>query len=141
MRIIGPEDLVFGVDNLDDCRTYLSDYGLREVALGDGGYRFEALDRTAVTLRRRGDPALPPQLASGSTHYQTVWGCEDQATVDAIAADLERDRPVERRADGSIATVDDVGFALAFRVTARRPIADSPERINSPVSGPGARPT
>lgn len=140
MRIIGPDDLVFGVDNLEDCRTYLSDYGLKEVVLGDGGYRFDALDGTSVTLRNRNDPALPSQFASGSTFRQTIWGCEDQATVDQIAAELERDRPVERRADGSIATADDVGFSLVFRVTTRRPVTGQPERINSPGASPGRRP-
>lgn len=139
MRIIGPEDVVFGVDNLDDCRTCLSDYGLSEVALGDGGYRLEALDGTAITLRERTDPALPAPLASGATLRQTVWGCEDQATVDAIAEDLGRDRDVERRPDGSIATTDDVGFAVVFRVTARRPIDAKPERINTPGASPGRK--
>ncbi len=137
MRIIGPEDLVFGVDNVDQCRAYLADYGLTEVALDNGGYRFEAQDGTAITLRERADASLPPALASGATLRQTVWGCEDQATVDAIAAELDSDRAVIRSVDGSIATTDDVGFQIAFRVTTRRPIDLAPEMINSPGATSG----
>lgn len=139
MRIIGPEDVVFGVDNVEASRTYLRDYGLSEVVLGDGGYRFEAVDGTAVTIRDINDPVLPAPLASGSTLRQTVWGCEDQATVDAIAADLCRDRPVVSQPDGSIATVDDVGFQIAFRVTTRRSFTGQPELVNSP-GAPAGRP-
>ena len=140
MRIIGPEDLLFGVDNVDQCRAYLADYGLTEVELGAGGYRFEALDGTAMTVRERGDPSLPPPLASGATLRQTVWGCEDQATVDAIAAELSGDREVAQHSDGSITTTDDVGFQIAFRVTARRPVDLAPELINSPGATPGRAP-
>ena len=137
MRIIGPEDLVFGVDNVEACRTYLRDYGLAEVALDDGGYRFEALDGTAMTVRERTDPSLPPPLPSANMLRQTVWGCEDQASVDAIEAELSKDRAVARAADGSISTTDDVGFQIAFRVTTRRPIELVAEKVNSPGAPPG----
>jgi len=132
MRIIGPDELIFGVDDLDACHRYLTDYGLTAVALAEGGWRCEALDGTALTVRRRDAPSLPPALPTGNMLRQTIWGCADQATVDAVAADLARDRPVDRLPDGSIATVDDVGFRIAFRVTTRRPIDLAAERINSP---------
>ena len=40
MNIIGPDALVFGVDDLVACRQYLIDYGLHDAGNG----RFEALD-------------------------------------------------------------------------------------------------
>lgn len=139
MRIIGPDDLAFGVDNVDACRAYLRDYGLKEVALPDAGFRFEALDGTSLTIRDRNDPVLPAPLPSGSTVRHTSWGCEDQATVDEIAADLAVDREVTRRADGSISTVDDVGFPLVFQVTKRKEISLPSEQINSPGAAPGRK--
>ena len=132
MRIIGPDELIFGIDDMESCRTYLADYGLGEVALPDEGYRFQACDGTAMTMRWRDDPALPPPLASGNMLRQTIWGCVDQETVETIAADLGRDRKVIRQPDGSIWTTDDVGFQIAFRVTRRRPMDRLAERINSP---------
>jgi catechol 2,3-dioxygenase-like lactoylglutathione lyase family enzyme len=132
MNIIGPDDLIFGVDNVDACREYLRDYGLEEVPLLDGGFRFEAVDGTSLTIRDRADPVLPPPLPTATTLRQTVWGCVDQASVDALAEELARDRAVARHPDGSITTVDDVGFQLAFRVTTRRPIELAAEKVNSP---------
>ena len=137
MKIIGPEDLVFGVDDLEACRAFLGDYGLSEVVLAGDGHRFEALDGTAMTVRRRDDPSLPPALPTGNTLRQTVWGCVDQETVDEVADELSRDRQVSRNADGSIETVDDLGFQVAFRVTTRRPIELVAERVNSPGAAPG----
>ena len=40
MRIIGPDELIFGVDDMEACRAFLSDYGLQEKP----GGTFEALD-------------------------------------------------------------------------------------------------
>lgn len=136
MRIVGPEDIVFGVDDVEGCRAYFRDYGLCETDLGDGGFRLAAADGTSITLRTSGDPALPPPLASGASLRQTIWGCEDQAAVDEIARELARDRPVQRHEDGSIATRDDLNFEIAFRVTTREPLAFEPERVNCPGIAP-----
>ena len=42
MNIIGPDLLVFGVDDVDACRQFASDYGLT----ASGDHRFVALDGT-----------------------------------------------------------------------------------------------
>ena len=61
MNIIGPDALVFGVDDLAACRQYLLDYGLDEVGFDPvAGGSFAALDGTSITLRRSADPRLPP---------------------------------------------------------------------------------
>ena len=43
MNIIGPDELLFGVDDVAACTQYLSDYGLTPVDVGPAGGRFEAL--------------------------------------------------------------------------------------------------
>ena len=40
MNIIGPDLLVFGVDDVEACRQFASDYGL----VAEGDYGFMALD-------------------------------------------------------------------------------------------------
>jgi catechol 2,3-dioxygenase-like lactoylglutathione lyase family enzyme len=127
MNIIGPDALVFGVDDLAACSQYLTDYGLHDAGHG----RFEALDGTAVVLRGQDDAALPPSLGTSSLLRETVYGVADTATLDAIEAELRRDREVSRR-DGIVRSHDDMGFALAFQVTVRRPIALPAERVNAP---------
>ncbi len=127
MNIIGPDALVFGVDDLPACRQYLVDYGLKEA----GEDRFEALDGTAIVLRAKDDPTLPPAMGTASLLRETVYGVGDAAALDAIETELRRDREVSRR-DGVVRSVDDMGFALAFQVSVRRPITLSAERVNAP---------
>ena len=127
MNIIGPDALVFGVDDLAACRQYLIDYGLKDA--GDG--RFEALDGTAVVLRHRDDATLPAAMGTASMLRETVYGVADAATLDAIEAELARDRSVSRQG-GVLRAQDDMGFALAFQVTVRRPIRLPAEAVNAP---------
>ncbi|MGJ7571295.1 VOC family protein [Variovorax sp. RB2P76] len=127
MNIIGPDALVFGVDDLPGCSQYLIDYGLNDVGNG----RFEALDGTAVVLRAKDDPALPAPMGTASLLRETVYGVADVHTLDAIETELRGDREVTRQ-DGVLRCTDDMGFALAFQVTVRRPLDLAPERINAP---------
>ncbi len=131
MNIIGPDALVFGVDDLAACRQYLIDYGLKDA----GADRFEALDGTAVVVRAKDDPALPPAMGTASMLRETVYGVADVQTLDALEAELRRDREVTRR-EGVLRCADDMGFALAFQVSVRRPLALAAETVNAPGAAP-----
>lgn len=135
MQIIGPDELVFGVDDLGSCRTFLRDYGLTET----GNDRFAALDNTAITLRRRDDPSLPAPLPTATLLRQTIWGVVDQEALDAIEAELSKDRQVFKK-EGLLSCRDDAGFEIAFRVTQRIELNLPPEQINSPGAAPGRKP-
>ncbi|HCF8181719.1 TPA: glyoxalase [Klebsiella pneumoniae] len=128
MNILGPDYLVFGVDDLAGCRQFLLDYGLREQ---ENGF-FSALDGTGVLLRERDDPSLPAALPSGSQLRETVYGVADSTTLEVIAETLRRDREVKLGADGVLRCVDDAGFALGFRVSQRQPLQREGEKINAP---------
>lgn len=132
MNIIGPDALLFGVDDIEGCSQYLIDYGLAAVGKG----RFEALDGTAVIIAAKDDPSLPAPLQTGSQLRKTIYGVADQATLDAIATELGRDRDVKRLDDGSLEAADDVGFVLGFQVTVRRPLSLPAEAINAPGAPP-----
>lgn len=133
MRIIGPDELVFGVDNIEASETFLNDYGL--TGAGDG--RYEALDKTAITVLPKDDPSLPAPLETSSMLRLTIWGVEDQATLDAIVAELSTDRDVTVGDDGTVYTKDDAGFEIAFRITKRIKLDLPAELINSPGAEPG----
>jgi naringenin degradation protein FdeC len=132
MNIIGPDALVFGVDDIESCTKYLTAYGLDPVGVDAKGGRFEGLDGTAIIIRRRDDPSLPPPLETGNMLRQTVYGVADESTVRAIADELARDRQVQRLADGGVEAKDDGGFALRFQVTVRRKLDLPGERVNAP---------
>lgn len=125
MNITGPEGLLMGVDDLDACRRFLSLYGLKELEFGEKGASFEALDGSGVELRLLDDPSLPPANVKGPTLRASIWGVESEADLDAIAAELSKDRPVNR-VDGVVQAADDDGNGLFFRVTQRRPY-EAPE--------------
>jgi catechol 2,3-dioxygenase-like lactoylglutathione lyase family enzyme len=128
VNIIGPDSLVFGVDDIDACTSYLTDYGLTPA--GDG--RFEALDGTSVVIKPRDDASLPAPLETSSMLRKTVYGVADTAALDAITDELRKDRAVATLDDGSLETVDDLGFALGFQVTVRRPLSLPGEMVNAP---------
>jgi catechol 2,3-dioxygenase-like lactoylglutathione lyase family enzyme len=135
MNIIGPDTLVFGVDDVDACTQFVLDYGLESV----GNRRFEALDGTGLEIFAKDDPALPPALETGSSIRKTIYGVADQQTVDAIAEELGKDREVKQLEDGSIEAQDDLGFVLGFQVTVRKPISLPSEKVNAP-GAPADRP-
>ena len=140
MNILGPDALVFGVDDVAACTQYLTDYGLAPVAVSAAGGRFEAADGTAIVIAHAADPALPASMGTASMLRKTVYGVADSAALDAIATELARDRPVRSLPDGSIETFDDMGFVLGFQLTVRRAIALPAETVNAPGAAPQRAP-
>jgi catechol 2,3-dioxygenase-like lactoylglutathione lyase family enzyme len=132
MNIIGPDCVVFGVEDLEGSKTYLADFGLTGVQVDDSGWLFQALDGTGVLLRHRDDPKLPPALESGNMLRQQVYGVADAATLDQIEAEMSKDRRVTRLADGALEFSDDLGFQMRFQVTIRRELNMPAEKINAP---------
>jgi catechol 2,3-dioxygenase-like lactoylglutathione lyase family enzyme len=63
---------------------------------------------------------------------KTIYGVADSGTLDAIAAELGKDREVRILADGSLEAVDNMGFVLGFQVTIRRAFSRPAETINAP---------
>lgn len=147
MNIIGLDALVFGVDDIRACADFLVDYGLRAVDLDDEGGRFEALDGTAIIIRRAEDPGLPPALGPAPSIRETIYGVVSEVDLAAIEDELARDREVVRGADGALHSVDDMGFAIAFQVARRRDYSAPADLTNAPgsvpqrpVNQPGIRP-
>ena len=140
MNILGPDSLVFGVDDVAACIQYFTDYGLTPVDVSDAGGRFEAVDGTSIVIARRDDASLPAPMETGTMLRKTIYGVADRQSLDAIADELGRDREVKRLADGSIEASDDMGFVLGFQVSVRRNIDLPGEAVNSPGSKPARGP-
>lgn len=139
MKIVGLDALVFGVDDMAACSQCLQDYGLIAVTI-DGGSRYEALDGTAVILRPADDPSLPAAIGPAPSIRETVYGVADEQTLEQIADELGRDREVIRGSDGSVHSIDDMGFAIGFQLSVRRAFDAPADLTNSPGHAP-QRPT
>ena len=135
MNIIGPDLLIFGVDDVEACKQFALDYGLTQAS----EHRFVALDGTGIEIYSKDDSSLPAPLETGSSIRKTIYGVVDTATVDAIYDELSKDREVKRLDDGSIEAADDMGFVLGFQVTMRKPLDMPAEKINAP-GAPAQRP-
>jgi len=94
MNIIGPDYLVFGVDDIEGCREYLTAFGLKPVDVTEKGGLFEALDGTGIIIRHKSDPSLPPPLPTANMLRQQIYGVRSVEDLDAIEAELSKDRPV-----------------------------------------------
>lgn len=68
-----------------------------------------------------------------------VYGVADQATLEAIAAELGKDREVRRLADGSLESTDDNGFTLGFQLSASPLTCRA--KPSMPPAAPSASPT
>ncbi len=136
MNIIGPDSLLFGVEDVAACTKCLVDYGLKPLDASSDGGRFEALDGTFIEVRRQDDTSLPAPMGTASLLRKTVYGVSDGATLAVIAAELRKDREVRSLPDGSLETVDDMGFVLGFQLTVRRPIHIAAEHVNAPGEAP-----
>jgi Glyoxalase/Bleomycin resistance protein/Dioxygenase superfamily len=136
MNILGPDSLIFGVDDVAACTQYLTDYGLAPVDAGAAGGRFEALDGTSVVIRHKDDQGLPAPMETATMLRKTIYGVADSGTLRAIEAELKLDRVVKTLPDGSLETVDDMGFVLGFQVTVRRAFSRPAEAINAPGAPP-----
>jgi catechol 2,3-dioxygenase-like lactoylglutathione lyase family enzyme len=131
MKIIGLEELVFGVDDVPACEGFLADYGLS--AAGDG--RFEAVDGSAVVLKASDDASLPKAFGGKSPSIrEVVFAVAEKGELEKIAKEIGKDREVVRDADGSVAFHDDEGFPIKVQLTKRRSGAslNPPPKVNQP---------
>lgn len=135
MNITGLETLYFGVDDVAACTQYLLDYGLDAKATpggSTGAGRFEAQDGSAVVVAHKSDAQLPPAMATASMLRKTVYGVANAVALEAIRVELATDRGVSPLPDGSLESVDDMGFTIGFQVSTKRPVRSPSEMVNAP---------
>jgi len=131
VNILGPESLVFGVDDLDACFKYLTDYGLKKVDGAPSGATFEALDGTCAVVRKSTDSGLPAAVAAAPNIRDQIYGVADKATLEAIGAELSKDRETKHGSDGVLRSHDDTGYPIGFQLSMRRKFS-APRYINVP---------
>ena len=136
MNIIGPDYLVFGVDDVPACQQMLKDYGAIVKDESASGGTYVAMDGTGVILKHKDDPSLPPAVAPAPNARETIYGVADPETLEAIRVELMKDREVTE-VDGVLHSTDDDGYPIGFQVTIRHAIDLPHYGVNVPGQAPG----
>jgi catechol 2,3-dioxygenase-like lactoylglutathione lyase family enzyme len=134
MAILRIESLAYGVEDVEAGIRYFEDWGISLVVRGTRGADFRLPSGQSILVRQTADKALPATAESGSTLREIVWGVDSARSLEAIGAELERDRDVTAGADGTLHARDESGFAIAFRrsAPARAAGKKAPSRMNHP---------
>lgn len=130
MPLTGIDAVAFGVDDLAVARRFLIDWGLRDDGGDHHNARYLTRDGTEVIAREKDDPCLPPPIQAGPTLREVVWGVDDPADLQRLAATLGI--PLAAGADEPLRLVDPDGLSHAFRVTRRVPVLADPQDVNGP---------
>ena len=142
MAIQRVESVVYRADNVEAGIKYFADWGLEKIESGPSGAVFRTPENQFVHRRGGDDDTLAPSPEAGPTICETVWGVDDKAGLDAIGAELTKDREVTADADGVLHSKDETGFSVAFQVSERTVMdLDAPKinlnelfpRLNAPV--------
>lgn len=133
-KIKGLDRIRFGVEKLEDALRFADDWGLIQIESDhDNSHLFVTIDNSQVEIFQA-DPSNPACTPIGSPNEmcEMVWGVEDQASLDAIATELGRDREVIIDADGTVHSQDDLGIRIAFRIAQRSYVPFPDTQFNSP---------
>jgi hypothetical protein len=132
VAIIGIESLVYGVDNVETCRLFFDDFGLKALSTSATVAEFEVDEGSRVILRSVADPTLPRSSLRGTGVREVVWGVDTEQGLRALADNVGRDRDVIRDADGTVHFLTDCGLPMALRVFRKRPLLGAPDAVNAP---------
>src|SRR5215218_1914454 len=102
MNVTNLDSVIFGITDLAACRRFWTDFGLTESTAADGATVFSCKNGSTVVLRDANDLTLPEPIEPGATQREAVFGVKSDADLIAIAAELERDRPVRVDKDGTV---------------------------------------
>lgn len=141
MSVMGVETLLYGVEDMAAGRRFWNDFGLTELSASDREVVFETAEGTTVILAPADRPDLPACPGNpNNTVRQTTWGVAALSDLDWIESSLAG-LPGVVREPTRLSAVDPNGYAIAFQVTARRPLPPIDEQYNSAreIKRPGRR--
>src|SRR5215467_3509766 len=121
MSVLGIDRITYGVDDVEKCRKFFLDWGLRLVRETDGGLDFETLNGCEVFVRRADDPQLPRAIEPGPTLRHVIWGLEHGSDLDRLREQLGAAGCWDQSA-ATLNTVDPNGLTAGFRVTRKRSV-------------------
>ncbi len=132
MGIQRVESMTYCVEDMAEGMRLFEDWGLAKIEGGANGATFATAENQLIHLRRPDDTGVPaPSEGEAGTGVREIcWGVAAADDLEAIAAELGKDRDVAADADGALHARDVSGFAIAFRTVAHKQGPSEPPRIN-----------
>jgi catechol-2,3-dioxygenase len=119
MTILGIEQITYGVTDLDTCRRFFLDWGLRETARDETRVRFETMNGCTVLVADANDPSLPVAFEAGPTLREVTWGVATSAELDAVRERLAG-QPGYYATEQAVGCYDPAGMAIRVEVSRKR---------------------
>jgi catechol 2,3-dioxygenase-like lactoylglutathione lyase family enzyme len=132
MAILGVAEVIFGVDDLELCSRFWTDFGLAPLSRDASEALFEVASGSRVRVRLNSDERLPPRYYDWNGIRETIWGVDTAANLEALVTDLSQDRKVTRSEDGTAHMFADDGQPIALRVWNKRAVVSQPDPVNAP---------
>lgn len=130
--INGVETVVYGVEDVDLCVRYFSDFGLPLIEREPGvSALFELEEGSSVVILPLAEAVVPGQSLVGYGVQQVIWGVSDQKHFDRAVAKLRRTTDVTIDADGTARFLDCDGIAMGLRLYPKQRIWGAPDPVNS----------
>jgi len=121
MHIQGIDEITFGVTDLDACRRFCADWGLRLVEEDGQQLVFESLNGCRVIAAQSEKPGLSPGIEPDPTLREVVWAVSSETELDVCRARLH-EQPGYFDDDHRVGCTDPNGLAVRVQVTRKRPI-------------------
>lgn len=138
MMINRIESILYGVEDMDAGIRFYEDWGLDCLERGAHGADFTMPSGQMIFIRRANDPSLPPAIEPGSSAREITWGVADTDSLEAVSAELSRDRAVTQDTEGGIHSFDPNNCAIAFRIA--RPESNDAGSARLNQAGPPVTP-
>lgn len=132
MSINGIQSVIQGVDDLDLCERFFSDFGLLIAHSTPHERVFSLEEGCKLVLRHADDPSLPSAWYEGQGMREIVLGVDTVAALEELVRGLSSDRTVRRDPDGTAHFRADDGTAFGLIVYQRHPLESRPDPVNAP---------
>src|SRR5687768_9479711 len=106
MNVTTIDSVTYGAPDLGEAKRFWTDFGLTLVDETDKRVLFSSMDQSNVEVKLATDPSLPPPIEEGPGVREAIFGVRTKDDLNAIGAELSRDREVSMDREGTIHTRD-----------------------------------
>ena len=110
MSILGIDEITYGAADLDTCRRFFADWGLKLVQDANHRLVFESLNGCRVLVADPAHASLPAAIEDGPTLREVVWGVSDAETMSMLRERMMRNQAEYREANVNTEKFDENRF-------------------------------